>query len=322
MQLTSTYSQDTILTKALIDGLGNSNEASIPSEFCYNDEGSKLFQKLCGEDAYYLSRVERRLLARNATKLNALFSKRTVLELGAGDCSKVADLVAILGSDWSDFSYVANDINAQILSVGHDYFSSLNSRAEMSVLAGDYYFALNALNGITTPDEPRAVLFLGSTIGNFEPNVRIDFLRRIRASLRSGDVLVLGCDLFKDLNIVNAAYNGGSGLIRQMEFCSLAYINKIYKGDFQARNWSHFCLFNPTTMYVESRMFSFCEQQVTLSDLDLRVEFSAGQSILMDRMWKPTLVQLTHSVEEGGFEIGDVFIDQEMPYAIVVGRVS
>jgi uncharacterized SAM-dependent methyltransferase len=306
------------IEQRLIIGLNRDDDKFIPCEFCYNDIGSSLFQDLCNEPDYYLSRLERSMLSKHQAEILEILSERDVFELGAGDCSKMCKLTE---HDHSfKFRYFPNDINASILESGVENYAISNPSHTVKGIPGDYFEALNEFASLS--NSKKAVLFLGSTVGNFSGEQRKHLFDNIQEVLGPEDIFVLACDLFKSRSTISKAYNGSSRIVREMERQSLHYLNKLYDGDFQVDEFTHYCDFNCNSMYVESRLYSLTDQSVSLKKLGLEFELKAGQSILMDKTWKPTLAQLRSNFDESFWSIQKIFKDDLLPYALIVGKVK
>jgi L-histidine Nalpha-methyltransferase len=303
----------------LKNGMERKKNRAIPSELSYGDAGSELFTKLCSDPDYYLSRAERRLLADNAEELNTILQQCDLIELGAGDCSKMIDLYSRNQPSRNQVKYFPNDINAWIVTKGALEFNARIAHSSVFPIVGDYYDAIEQLPKLRTDSNPQAVALLGSTFGNFLPKDRNKILKKLRSKLQYGDIFIVACDLFKPIRTISAAYNTTSKLLERMEFSSLFEINRLFKGNFDPNSFSHFCVFNHQSSYFESRLFSLLRQTIDIEDIDVHETLEVGESILMDRMWKPTLDQFRAVLDPKTWQVTRIFVDQDEQYSMMVG---
>jgi L-histidine Nalpha-methyltransferase len=313
----STGSISAEIERRLIDGL-TQEDKFIPCEYCYNEVGSALFQDLCEEPDYYLSRTERSLLAAHRAELMGLLRDRDVLELGAGDCSKMIKLS--MDSAEVQFSYFPNDIDESILRQGVANYRKENPTRMVKGIPGEYYDGLRDFSTVSSGG--KAILFLGSTIGNFDKSQRVRLFDQVQSILRSGDLFYVACDTFKSMAKINRAYNGASRIVKQIELNTLCHLNGMYRANFEVRNFTHHCDFNPKSMFLESRLFALCDQHIVLEELGIEFDLMAGNSILMDKMWKPTKSQFKEIFNASIWDTELDFADDASEYHLVVARMK
>lgn len=310
-----------VLEKGLVAGLQSSGERRIPTYYCYNDTGSSLFEKLRLHRNYYLSRTEEALLASKQDELVALIGHRDILELGAGTSEKLLPLVQALGSEHNVFRFFNNDVNEMALQQGQAALKATSPHVQVLSVLGDYYDAIEFVAQQRVTDRSIAVFFIGSTIGNFLREERQALFDSLHRQLKAGDLLVLACDLFKDVQKLNDAYNNNDRIIEQIELSALTRINEMYGGTFDTSQFSHQCVFNRTTMGFESRLFSLTNQSVVVRDLEIDLYFAEADSIFCDFMWKPTLQQFTGDFDPSEWSVRSCFLSSETPYCIAIAEV-
>src|SRR5579862_6419073 len=163
--------------------------------------------------------------------------------------------------------------------------------------------------------EQLLVLFLGSTIGNFEHPADVNFLRKVRQILQPGDALLLGTDLEKPVPQLIAAYDDSLGVTAAFNLNLLARINRELDADFDLDQFEHVAKFNQDARSVEMHIRSRKQQTVTIPAADLSVEFAEGETIWTESSHKYSLEEISRIAEKSGFRCDAVWIDDEWPFA-------
>lgn len=174
---------------------------------------------------------------------------------------------------------------------------------------------LNGLARIPRGDGPLLVLFLGSSIGNFDSRCRNDFLRQVRAGLREGDALLMGCDLEKPIEMMIDAYDDPTGVTAAFNLNLLGRINRELGGDFDLCAFAHQALYNANERRIEMHLRSRVAQTVRVREAQLECHFDEGESIWTESSHKFQAAEIPAMARECGFESKAQWIDREWPFA-------
>jgi uncharacterized SAM-dependent methyltransferase len=163
--------------------------------------------------------------------------------------------------------------------------------------------------------EQLLVLFLGSTIGNFEHPADVKFLRQMREILRAGDALLLGTDLAKPIHQLLDAYDDPLGVTAAFNLNLLGRINRELDADFVLEQFEHVARFNPDAGSVEMHLRSRKKQIVSIPAASLSVTFFEGETIWTESSHKYSLPEVFRIAEQAGFRCDAQWIDEEWPFA-------
>jgi dimethylhistidine N-methyltransferase len=183
---------------------------------------------------------------------------------------------------------------------------------EITAMEGSY---LNGLAQIPRADGPMLVLFLGSTIGNFDSRCRNDFLRQVRVGLREGDALLIGCDLEKPIEILLDAYDDPTGVTASFNLNLLSRINRELGGDFDLRAFAHQALYDESERRIEMHLRSRIAQTVTIRDANTSTHFEEGESIWTESSHKFRVEEIPEMARDCGFEQEAQWTDEAWPFA-------
>src|SRR5262245_97905 len=192
----------------VLAGLTDRPKWLLPKYF-YDAEGSRLFDEITRLPEYYLTRVEEALLDRLAPALMRGLQPRDLVELGAGFSAKTRRLLDARDGGRSALRYTPIDVDESAVTTAALRLIDAYPEIDVHALIGDFE---RHLVHVPAPVGRRLVLFLGSTIGNLDPPERASLLGHVRALLRRGDRLLLGLDLVKPVEVLEAAYNDGAGV--------------------------------------------------------------------------------------------------------------
>src|ERR1051326_6553842 len=197
------------IAEEVLHGL-NARPRLLPPKLFYDAEGSRLFDQITETPEYYPTRTERAILGEFADEMVRQAGKNlTLIELGAGSASKTQLLIKAILRRQLRAEFYPVDVSSSALQSALATLNGHFPRLRVAPIIADYTHRLPDLNSICGR---KLVLFLGSTIGNFEPEEAEAFLRDIRRSLQPGDALLIGFDMIKDAEILNAAYNDAQGI--------------------------------------------------------------------------------------------------------------
>jgi len=289
-------------------------QKELLSKYLYDDVGSALFEVISVLPEYGLTRADERVLLRNAFEIvERLPMPLTVAELGSGSGKKTRWLLKALARR-QHTAYCPIEISPTALAMCKRELGDIDA---ISILG----FEREYLDGLAEVAERRRnnqhllVLFLGSTIGNFDRPAGIKFLREIRNTLRAGDSLLLGTDLLKPTAQLLEAYADPLGVTAAFNLNLLARINRELDADFLLDQFEHVAKFNPQARSVEMHLRSKRMQTVTVHGAGFSVQFFAGETIWTESSHKYSPEEVFQMANDTGFRCEAQWIDREWPFA-------
>jgi L-histidine N-alpha-methyltransferase len=276
---------------------------TIAPKYFYDDRGARLFEEICEQPEYYLTRTELEILRACAPEIGALAGPRCALvEYGSGAGVKIRLLLDALEQP---ASYTPVDISHRQLAdvaatLGRDY-----PALPIRPVCADY---TRQLDIPPLPVRARRVgFFPGSSIGNFHPPEAIAFLRRVRQTLGRDGAIVLGVDRRKDVPTLHAAYNDARGVTAEFNLNMLVRLNRELGANFDLSLFRHRAFFNDAASRIEMHLVSLARQCVTIAGE--RIPFDAGETIWTESSYKYDLEGLRVVVAAAGFGITRLWTD-------------
>ncbi len=295
-------------------GLSQPEQKQLPFKYFYDDVGSALFEVISVLPEYGLTRADERLLKKYANRIaTSIPASVVVAELGSGSGKKARWLLEAL-SRLEPVTYCPVELSSAALAVCARELSDLDS-VRVIALERDFLEGLSEVATRREDGQHLLVLFLGSSIGNFECENAVSLLTSIRATMKAGDALLLGTDLEKEVARIIAAYDDPLGVTAAFNLNLLARINRELDADFNLQNFKHHVKFNRQTRDVEMYLQSTCRQTVRINKAGFSTVLSAGESILTERSHKYSLDEVSAIIQEGGFRCQEQFVDREWPFA-------
>ena len=295
-------------------GLTRAGQKELPSKYLYDDVGSALFEVISHLPEYGLTRADERLLRRHASDIvDRLATPVAVAELGSGSGKKSRWVLEALCRKQHTFYYPV-EISRSALAMCVRELRDIDS---ISILG----FEREYLDGLLEVAAQRKggqhllVLFLGSTIGNFDRPAGVEFLAEVRRILEPGDSLLLGTDLEKPSTQVLAAYDDELGVTAAFNLNLLARVNRELDADFDLRQFSHRARINHEARSVEMHLRSMRRQMVSIPAADLRVEFLEGETIWTESSHKYSAEEIFQMARDAGFRCEAQWIDEQWPFA-------
>jgi L-histidine N-alpha-methyltransferase len=295
-------------------GLAKSQK-ELHSKYLYDELGSSLFEAITHLPEYGLTRADERLLRRHGSDIARLLPARVaVIELGSGVGQKTRHLLQAIGSDLRQdpLRYYPIDVSADALARCERDLSDI---AEVHPLVQSYLHGMARATIERQPGESFLVMFLGSTIGNFERKCAMEFLRDLRRSLLPGDLMLVGADLVKEPGRMLVAYDDPTGVTGAFNLNLLGRINRELGGDFQLRDFEHQARWNEEQRRIEMHLRSRLNQTAFIAEADLTVSFHAGETIWTESSHKFQLPELDQMAEQAGFSVEGQWIDRDWPFA-------
>jgi dimethylhistidine N-methyltransferase len=298
-------------------GLMRGRQKTLPCRYFYDDIGSALFEVITLLPEYGLTRADARLVEQHAAEIVARVPGDVVVaELGSGSGSKTRHILERFGT--REAAYYPIDVSRGALERCARELAAMGAIVplEMNYLEGLQYVAEQR-----TADETLLVLFLGSTIGNFEPEEVVQFLASVRECLAPRDALLLGTDLVKPVEQVLAAYDDPAGVTASFNLNLLARINRELDADFDLRRFEHVARYDVDAQRIEMHLRSRCYQTVHIGKADLALDFVAGETIWTESSHKFRPEQVARLARAAGFRLERQWIDCEWPFAESLLRV-
>lgn len=298
----------------------SSTPKRLPPKLFYDACGSELFEQITRLQEYYLTRSEREILTRSSAQIVAASSPGlTVIELGAGTAEKTAILLAAILDVQPRAAFYPVDVSSSALDIGLARLNGRLRRLEVKPVIADYARGVPAIARIRSP---RMVVWLGSSIGNFEEEQAIAILRRVRAPLGSDDALLLGTDLRKSPSILVPAYDDPQGVTAAFNKNVLARINRELGGDFDLGAFAHVALWNPPTSRMEMYLESLCAQTARVAALGRTFDFAVGERMHTENSYKYTPAAVDRILHAAGFSRARTWTDQRRYFALHLARPS
>ncbi len=292
----------------------------LPSWLFYDEAGSRLFDRITELPEYYLTRTERGILTERAGEIVALAAGADalhVVELGAGSCDKTRLLLKAAAERQDTVLYEPVDVSASALMEAQERLERELPGVVVCPRVLDY--TRNLTLDAAVCGERRLVLYIGSSIGNFEPLEARTLLKRVRAALALGDSILLGVDLVKDERILLPAYDDAAGVTAEFNRNILRRINRELGANFDVEAFAHRAAWNPTASRMEIHLVSLREQTVLLPsppDFDLRIRFAEGETIHTENSCKYRPGQAEAMLTEAGFTPAHTWTDERGWFAV------
>jgi dimethylhistidine N-methyltransferase len=295
-------------------GLTKTGQRELPSKYLYDEVGSELFEAICLLPEYGLTRADSRLLQKHIDEIIARMPLPThVAELGSGSGKKTRYILEALSKYRRTFYYPI-EISPAALAACEKELGQLDF-VSLVGYEKPYLEGLRAVAARREASEHLCVLFLGSTIGNFDRPAAYDFLRQVHAALQPGDSLLLGTDLEKDVNTQLVAYDDPIGVTAAFNLNLLARINRELGADFKLRDFQHVSLWNAGERRIEMHLQSLRRQRVNIAGAGLRLRMEQGETIWTESSHKYHAEEPSKMAERAGFRQVGQWIDEEWPFA-------
>ena len=300
--------------QAVRDGLAGPTK-TLPSQFFYDDEGSRLFEEICSLPEYYLTRAETEILDRHADELaSRLPNVKAIVELGSGSALKTEFLLRAFGDRIDDLCYAPIDVSRLALEESVDRLEQDHPELLIRPAIAEYEAGLAELARLSLG--PTLTLWLGSSIGNLDRTDAAAFLGQVSRTMRPADRLLVGIDLRKARNVLEAAYNDSAGVTARFDLNLLARINAELGGQFDLDRFEHVAHYDETSGSVQSFLASRDAQSVVIRDIGVEVEFEAGERIHTENSHKYSLEEIDALAEEAGLRLEHRYFDADRRFTL------
>ena len=295
---------------------------SLPPHLFYDEEGSSLYEQITELEEYYLTRTERAILARHAPGMVALAANGreqplSVIELGAGSADKTRLILSALVATQKRAVYLPVDVSPSALEAARARIEAEIPGIEVRPFVGRHEEASEAISRL---GPRRLVLFIGSSIGNFEDDAAVRLLRAVRRGLGPGDALLLGTDMKKSPKRLLPAYDDARGVTARFNKNLLARINRELGGRFELERFQHVALWNEAASRVEMHLESRVDQSVRIDALGLEVSFRRGERIHTESSIKYETPRVDALLRRAGFERQQSFSDDARAFSVHLAR--
>lgn len=302
---------------------------ALPPWLFYDTAGTELFERITQLDAYYLTRKERQILLQHSGAIVDVCVPGTqwqVFELGAGSARKTAHLLRAALERQRIVEYHPLDISMDAMQNAVEYLAQELPEVKVCPEVTDY-----------TQSQPRplasdaggckALLWMGSSLGNYEQAEAVAVLRRASAHFRTGDILLLGVDLHpsegsKQKQDLIVAYDDPEGVTAAFNRNLLLRLNRELGADFRPDQFAHRADWNEASGRMEMHLVSRIFQQVYLAELEQTFVFQAGESIHTESSYKLTVQQVQELLQQAGFPFVSVWMDPQRWFGVFLGRRS
>jgi dimethylhistidine N-methyltransferase len=298
-------------------GLSGFGQKTLPCRYLYDAVGSALFEAITHLSEYGLTRADARILQTHAAEITGCIpGPLAVAELGSGSGIKTRPVLESLSRRRAN--YYPIDVSATALA---HCARELKPLAAVVPIEKSYLDGMCEVTSRRRAGERLLVLFLGSTIGNFEPAAAIEFLTALGSIMQPGDGLLLGTDLVKPLDRLLAAYDDAAGVTAAFNLNLLARINRELGADFNLRHFHHEARYHAEAQRIEMHLRSRNRQTVRIGKKGMSVEFAAGETILTEVCHKFRADQIAGLAQSAGFELERQWVDEEWGFAESLLRV-
>jgi L-histidine N-alpha-methyltransferase len=309
-------SDERSLADDALDGLTRPFKELPPKHF-YDARGAELFDRICELPEYYPTRAEREILEARSDEIARLTGAVELVELGSGTAAKTRVLLDALSSIGTLERYVPVDVTESMVRECAEALTDEYPGLRVHGVIGDFERHLDCLPPATGP---RIVAFLGGTIGNFPPGSRRRFLRGIAGLLGPEDHLLMGTDLVKDPQVLQAAYDDAQGVTAEFNRNVLRVLNRELEADFDPEDFDHVALFDAEHEWIEMRLRARREHTTHVRGLDLRVHFDAGEELRTEISAKFTPERVRADLAAAGLELVRWLTDEDGMFALTLSR--
>ncbi|MFN2427678.1 MAG: ergothioneine biosynthesis protein EgtB [Candidatus Binatia bacterium] len=301
--------------RSVIRGLGD-HPRWLSCRYLYDQHGSAIFERITEQSEYYPTRTEDGILAVSAERIRELCDATTLVELGAGSATKTRHLLRAWSEADSSPRYVAIDISRTMLAETCEALRGEFPRLDVRSVAGSYEQALVQLGDFS----PLTLLFLGSSIGNFNEEELDEFFPLLASNMADGDRLLLGIDLVKDIATLEAAYNDAAGWSAAFTLNLFARMNREFGTDLNLDSIEHVARWNAEKSRIDIFARFNRDAVVRLPEWQREFRIAAGEMVLVEISRKFACAGMTATAARHGFAHVETFTDPDRLFALLLLR--
>jgi len=288
---------------------------TLPAMLFYDARGSALFEQICALPEYYVTRTERSILEACAPQIaGRLRHDVTLGELGSGSGEKTEIVIDALLETRPQLRYLPVDISEAATRDAAARLTASRPRLSVHGIVAEYRDGARRLAELYGGQH--LLLFLGSNLGNFDPHEAQAFLRSLRDAMNPRDLLLMGVDLVKDVEVLERAYDDPQGVTAEFDLNMLRHVNRAFDADFDLEAFSHRAVFDPEACRIEMHLVSQREQTVRVGALDARFHFAEGEVLHTESSYKYTPERLDALTGAAGWTRVDRFTDDRGWFAL------
>lgn len=289
----------------------------LASKYFYDELGSALFDAITVLPEYYLTRAETEILREWGWEIvRAIGNPLDFVELGSGSAVKTRILIGEALRVQRSLRYCPIDISPEALKASAQALASAYPTLKVTAYAGDYFGVLGA--GLLARNERMLVMFMGSNIGNYEPDQARALLASIAGTLKSGDGLLLGVDLKKDPRTLELAYDDAAGVTAAFNKNILGRINRELAGTFDLHDFRHIARYEESSGAVRSFLEAQRAHEVRIETLDLTVRFARGELIHTESSYKYSLEDIGELAGTANLRVQRSWLDRERRFCVAL----
>ncbi len=292
----------------VIEGLMREQKV-LPAKYFYDHIGSQLFEQITQQPEYYPTRTELAILEQHRAEIaRSIGDVHTLIEYGSGSSRKIQML---LETFTHLDTYMPIDISKDFLMESARQLSERYPALHIKAVCGDYS------QSISLPVEEaqkRVIFFPGSTIGNFEPEEAMRFLRHSSRILETGDGFLIGVDLKKSVDVLERAYNDAAGVTAAFNLNMLTHLNQMLEGTFDVTRFEHHAFYNEEKGRIEMHLRSQLDQLVQVGDVT--VPFKKGETIHTENSYKYSKEEFETLARQSGFHSVNCWIDDDERFSV------
>jgi len=302
--------------KGILSPCGTMSPKTLPARYFYDSRGSQLFEQICQIPEYYPTRTEAGILQQYAADIAKITDEIALVELGSGSSTKTRLLLDAYQDFSSPLYYTPVDVSGSILKESAHGLLMDYSNLKIQGKVATYAQALKQLQ--TSFLDKRMIVFLGSSIGNFNPTECDRFIEEVTAALNTGDYFLLGIDLQKSSEILEAAYNDTQGVTAAFNLNMLQHLNNRFDGNFNLDLFKHQAIYNQAANQIEMYLISQQAHSVSLKTLDLIVNFAKGEGILTEISRKFNIKQMQTYLGSKGLQLVQSYTDSQQWFGLLL----
>lgn len=293
-----------------------STPKTMQPKYLYDPHGSDLFERITEQEEYYQTSTELEILRRIAPLIMDRVRPTALIEFGSGSASKTKTLLDEMRRAGRLEGYGMLDVSESALRAAADALVERYPRLQVVCEIADF----ERPQPLPFPGKRRLLVFLGSTIGNFEVEDAKAFLRGPAERMHDDDAFLIGFDLIKDVETIERAYNDAAGITEAFNKNLLTVLNRELGADFDLSAFDHRAFYNEPESRIEMHLVSRRPQRVTLIDLDLTIEFAAGESLRTELSHKYTRRSVEQLLEAGNLTLDMWETDPDGKFALGLAR--
>jgi L-histidine N-alpha-methyltransferase len=290
----------------------------LPAVWLYDETGSRLFEQITRLPEYYLTAAEREILVQRAAEIAELTQPQTLVELGAGTSEKTLLLLDALTAADTLERFVPLDASEEVLLASAHTIADRYPAIAVHAIVGDFERHRAALPA----GDNRLVAFLGSTIGNLYPDRRRDLFAAVATAIGPTDSFLLGIDLVKDPDVIEAAYHDPGGVTEQFVRNSLTVVNRDLRANFDQQTFAFEPRWVTAEQWMDIGFRSLEAQRVTIDELEIELDLGANERLRIEISAKFTRAGIEQELADAGLRSRRWWTDEREQFALVLATTA